>query len=199
MQNTRVDAFVALGLPFIALTLGAGIFIAYLGVVLRGADDLRPIDSSASSDRLRQEVDARLRQGRQELASAPARPPVLRPPEGAVAAGVRAQPEALADVEESGMLRLLEDGPDFQREAAARALTVPFASTGHPEILGALGRVVLRDDCGVSARATAYCAMRTVAGSGLSWDDEVATRQDFPEGADLDWVVEVMDRAEGTD
>ena len=195
MQNRRVDAFVALAGPFVALTLGAGLFIAYLSLVLRGADDLRPVDSSASSERLRVEVDARLSQNARELTGAQ-QPPVIRPPEGAVAAGTRAEPEALADVEESGMLRLLEDGPDFQREAAARALTVPFASTGEPQILLALGRVVLRDDCGISARAVAYCAMRTVAGSGLSWDDEVALRQDFPEGADLDWVGEVMDRSE---
>ena len=152
-----------------AVLLGSLVlFVVYLRLVLAGqADDFR------SPEPVRR----------------PPRPPRPVPP---------TTPEAQAPVrssgsdqrtETSGLLRVLEAGPDFQRQAAARALSIPFAGTSDPAVLLALLDVMDREDCGSGARAEAYCALRVVADQELPWEDEVKVRQGFPEGVDLEWLA----------
>jgi hypothetical protein len=90
-----------------------------------------------------------------------------------------------------GLLRVLEDGPEFRRQAAAKALSVPFAGSRDPKVARGLSEVVRRSDVGEAVRAEAYCALRVVMGEDLPWEEEVAVRNDFAVGADLDWLESV--------
>ena len=90
------------------------------------------------------------------------------------------------------MLRVLEGSSDIQRQAAAQALALPFAGTCHPEVTEALARLVRDESAAVTVRAEAWIALRAVMGEELSWDEEAAVRQSFPEGLDERWLGQLL-------
>jgi len=123
--------------------------------------------------------------------------PTIRPPEGALASSQQEHgtlgPGRSDDATEAGgLLRVLASPPDVQRQAAARALALPFAGTCNPEVAHALALLVSDESAGSSARAEAWIALRAVLGEELSWDDEVQARHEFPEGLDVQWLARVI-------
>ena len=123
--------------------------------------------------------------------------PAVRPPEGTVAASSATGSEVPRvgsdpEVEAAGLLRVLESGPDVQRQAAAKALSLPFASTCNPRVAAALAALVGDEARTNSLRAESWAALRAVMGEELSWDDEVRIRHSFPEGVDWDWLESVL-------
>jgi len=168
--------------PWIIGFAVVGAMLLYFRTVLADADDLeRPRPGLADEvERSRTRAASRTA-ARQTHARAPKAPPAFRPPPGAVSAPT-------AGEDPSGLLRVLEDGPAFQRQAAAKALSVPFAGSCDPKVARALSELVRRSDVTASARAEAYCSLRVVMGKDLAWEEEVAVRRDFAAGADLDWL-----------
>ncbi len=119
--------------------------------------------------------------------------PVLGPPPGApVAAG--GGPDGGHN---EGLLRALREGPDFQRPAAARALSLAYAGTADPDVARALLDTLGDADCSTAGRSEAYLALHQVFGDELEWDTEVQIRREFPEGTDPDQVQAWELRLEG--
>jgi len=123
--------------------------------------------------------------------------PEIRPAEGAVAAGTRSTTSASGSgsdeaTEAAGLLRILESSSDIQRQAAAKALSLPFAGTCHPEVALALAKVVKQEAAPASLRAEAWVALRVVMGEELDWGEEVAARHAFPEGLDDAWLAAIL-------
>ncbi len=174
-------------LPWI-LSIGVvSAIVLYFAAVLRDEDDLKPPAPGLGEEVDKAKERARARASRRvTTARAPKAPPKFRPPAGAV--GSPDRPGAGDD--DAGLLRVLEDGPAFQRQAAAKALSVRHAGSRKPSIARALSEIVRRADVGDAARAEAYIALRVVWGVDLEWADEVAVRKDLGE-ADLDWLEKV--------
>ena len=176
-----------------ALLIGVVLaFCAYLAVVLRGQDDLERPGRELAEEMKRQREREAKRKSRRSKSRSPRRvttararkaPPKFRPPPGAVASG-----STSGDDEASGLFRVLRDGPDFHRPAAAKALSVPFAGTRNAKVVAALADTLTDPEVGVAGRAESYCALRIVMGEDLPWDEEVSVRHAFPKGVDLDWV-----------
>ena len=129
--------------------------------------------------------------------SQPASLPTIRPPEGTLASSRQEHGELTTGrsddaTEAAGLLRILASPPDVQRQAAARALALPFAGTRNPEVAQALAILVSDETAGSSARAEAWIALRAVLGEELSWDDEVRARHQFPDGLDEEWLAQVI-------
>ena len=200
--------------PWLLLGGFAAAFGVYLAVVLRDADDLDQPERGLADAMERRKAarspratpakkarpkskQARVKQKQPRVrtkqpreAPAPATappPPVLRPPAGSVASSTSAG----GGMDPSRLLRTLDEGPDVRRQAAAKALSIPFAGSGDSEIGLALVELFRRTDVGDSVRAEAYVALRVVIGEDLEWEQELAVRQRFPEGVDLDWVDQV--------
>lgn len=112
--------------------------------------------------------------------------PLIRPPEGG---GVAAATASVTSAETQGLLRSLEEGPDFQRPAAARALALAYADRAEPVVCRALLDAVDADANGVAGRAEAYLALFAVFGTDLPWETEVTVRRSFPEGLDPDQIL----------
>ncbi len=113
-------------------------------------------------------------------------PPTLGPPPGATIAASDLSPVDNAGTR--GLLRSLRKGPDFQRPAAARALSLAFAGTADPEVARALLDVLGDAEASSGGRMEAYLALHHVFGDELEWDTEVQIRREFPEGTDPDQV-----------
>lgn len=169
-----------------AVILGALVlFGGYLALVLRGAGDEFRAPRPSPPPRL------------PPTGRPPAAPlPRIRPPEGAVAAGTTALGSRSGgsdpETEAAGLVRVLESGPDVQRQAAAKALSLPFAGTCNPRVAEALARVVHAEDTTTSVRAEAWIALRAVMGEELSWEEEVRARHAFPEGLDEAWLDAIL-------
>lgn len=171
--------------PWIVGFAVVGAIAAYFAVVLRDEDDLKPPRPGLGAEVEKSRARAEARSSRRQTsARAPKAPPRFRAPPGAVSAPTNAQ-------DPSGLLRVLEEGPAFQRQAAAKALSVPFAGSCNPKVARALTEVIRRTDVTDAARATAYCSLRVVMGRDLAWEEEVVVHKDFPAGADLDWLETV--------
>jgi hypothetical protein len=91
---------------------------------------------------------------------------------------------------------VLESAPDIQRQAAARALALPFAGTCNSEVAVALAKLVRQESATSPTRAEAWIALRAVLGEELSWDDEVQARHSFPDGLDNEWLDQVLQAGE---
>jgi hypothetical protein len=124
--------------------------------------------------------------------------PTLRPPEGVVAASTQAEGRLDGDTgggdstEAAGLLRILASASDIQRQAAAKALSLPFAGSCNPEVAVALANLVGEGSATTSVRAEAWIALRAVMGEELSWEEEVAARHAFPEGLDEVWLAQIQ-------
>lgn len=168
-------------LPALVVSGVVLLFALYIAMVLRGEDDPKTRDGpEGRAEEIAPSVPVRT------TARAPKPPPRLRPPAGSVASGTSSS----ADSGPDELIRVLEDGPDYRRQAAAKALSVPFAGTEDRRVVTALCGLVRFEDASVAARAEAWCALRVVMGADLSWEEEVQVRQRFPEGVDLDWMDE---------
>lgn len=184
--------------PAILAVYGCGLlFGGYLLFVLRGSGDefaapkLPPRPEPARRPRLR------------TAQSSPLTPtlgdplPTIRPPDGTLAAsqqehGALESTGSDDATEAAGLLRVLESAPDIQRQAAARALALPFAGTCNAEVAFALAKLVRKESAASPTRAEAWIALRAVLGEELSWDDEVQARHNFPEGLDEEWLDQVL-------
>jgi hypothetical protein len=123
--------------------------------------------------------------------------PTIRPPDGTLASSQQEHGELTPtrsddDTEAAGLLRVLESASDIQRQAAARALALPFAGTCNSEVAVALAKLVREESAASPTRAEAWIALRAVLGEELSWDDEVQARHSFPEGLDEEWLDRVL-------
>jgi hypothetical protein len=114
-------------------------------------------------------------------------PPTLGPPPGAPIAASDLSPVDNAGTR--GLLRSLRQGPDFQRPAAARALSLAFAGTADPDVARALLDVLGDAEASTGGRMEAYLALHHVFGDELEWDTEVQIRREFPAGTDPDQVM----------
>lgn len=172
------------------LLLG-GLFAAfgvYLAVILKGEGDFdlpapglaRAMDDRDQGRSSSPTVSAR------PASRAPKAPPRLRPAAGAVAAG-----GGVGATNPFRLLRTLDVGPDMRRQAAAKALSVPYAGSADPQVGAGLVELFRRTDVSDACRAEAYVALRVVMGEDLDRDEEVGVRLRFPEGVDLDWVDSV--------
>ena len=171
-----------------ALAVGSGIaFLVVAGVAVYVSDQLA---ATAPTPRA-------------QTPRAPAPPPAVRPPPrpepvlappsgGTVATAGRAG--SVESAEAQGLLASLRDGPDFQRPAAARALSLAFTGTAQPQICRALLDALADESLPVPARVESYLALIQVFGDELEWDNEVTVRRDFPEGVDPDRVLRWEDR-----
>jgi hypothetical protein len=120
--------------------------------------------------------------------------PRLAPAVGTMASGptVRA-PQA------DGLLRVLVDGTDMQRAAAARALALSFHDTAsRPVVLGLLD-VLADDDADDESRVEAWVAASRVIGEPLEWEVEAALRRDGPDGIDPAAVLAMQARVEASE
>ena len=115
-------------------------------------------------------------------------PPLIKPATGSVGAASPRGDQVEEAANNDTLLRVLEDGPEAQRQPAARALSIPYADTRDPRVIAALTALLQRDDVGDPSRAEAYLSLRLVVGEEISWEQEVEVRQSFPEGVDWDWV-----------
>ncbi|MCP4870238.1 MAG: hypothetical protein GY898_16150 [Proteobacteria bacterium] len=170
--------------PWIVGLAVAGVIAMYFATVLRDEDDLKAPRKGLAEEVDKSRARAKARSSRRQTAArAPKAPPKFRPPPGSVASDNRQDP--------SDLLRVLEDGPEFQRQSAAKALSVPFAGSCNPRVSRGLSEVVRRTDVSEGSRASAYCALRTVMGMDLAYEDEIVLHNDFAAGADLDWLEKV--------
>jgi hypothetical protein len=103
-------------------------------------------------------------------------------------AGVVAASSPTGNGDPRALFETLRTAPDFQREAAAQAVSATWAHTRDAEARAALVDLVLDEARAVSARAEAFVALKAVQGEPLSGDAAIAVRQDFPRGVDWDWV-----------
>jgi len=174
--------------PAILAVYGCGLlFGGYLLFVLRGSAD--EFVAPKLSERPLPPAPVSLPEG------APL--PTVRSPEGTLASsqqehGALVRGRSDDATEAGGLLRVLASPPDVQRQAAARALALPFAGTCNPEVAHALALLVNDETAGSSARAEAWIALRAVLGEELSWDEEVRARHQFPEGLDEQWLAQVI-------
>ena len=81
---------------------------------------------------------------------------------------------------QAGLLRVLRDGPDFHRAAAARALSIPFAGS-RQRVLGQALISVVEGDAGREARAEAAVALALVFALDLD-SDAHREGEPLPEG-----------------
>ena len=114
-------------------------------------------------------------------------PPVIRPPPGAPVASADGGEPSGADT--LGLLNALREGPDFQRPAAARALSLSFAGTADREVARALLDLLGTAEASVAGRTEAYIALHQVFGDELDLEVEVQLRREFPEGTDPERVL----------
>ena len=124
-------------------------------------------------------------------------PPPLGPPSGATIAASDLSPVDNAGTR--GLLRSLREGPDFQRPAAARALSLAFAGTADAEVARALLDVLGDAEASAGGRMEAYLALHHVFGDELEWETEVEIRREFPDGTDPDQVMAWEVRLEGAE
>ncbi len=101
-------------------------------------------------------------------------PAPLPPPPPPLPAGDPLAEEAASG--QAGLLRVLRDGPDFHRAAAARALAIPFAGS-RQKALGEALLAVLDGDADLEARAEAAIALSLVFALDLDAD---AHREGLP-------------------
>jgi hypothetical protein len=180
----------------LAILGGIALFVAYLTLVLR----------DSKGDFVAPRLPARPQKvGFGEAKTSTRQPsggshfalPEIRPPEGTLAAGTRSHrvPSSGAsdpDVEAAGLLRILRSASDLQRQAAAKALSLPFSGTCNPEVAEALAQLVADEDAQSSLRAEAWIALRVVMGEELAWEQEVEARHNFPEGLDSAWLSQIL-------
>lgn len=180
----------------LAILGGIALFVGYLALVLR--DSKGDFVSPRLPERPQKIGFGEAKEGK---ASASGRPdvalPEIRPPEGTFAAGTRSHSDATSgasdpEVEAAGLLRILSSASDLQRQAAAKALSLPFSGTCNPEVAEALALLVADEQATSSLRAEAWIALRAVMGEELGWEEEVAARHKFPEGLDAAWLAEIL-------
>ncbi|MEE2829407.1 MAG: hypothetical protein VX498_09475 [Myxococcota bacterium] len=184
---------------------GLALFAVYLAVVLAGSKEdfraprLRPDAEPPRPDpgRPKRPVIEASDAGETGL-------PRLRAPAGSVPHGSSSLARPTRDgsdpeTEAAGLLRVLESGPDIQRQAAAKALSLPFSGTGNRRVGAALAELVEDEEAGITTRAEAWIALKTVMDQELSWDEEVRIRHAFPEGVDWDWLTETFGGGAGVE
>jgi len=172
------------GLAALALVVSAGMgwCAAYLAVLLDEPEFVRAEPGEATG---RRSAAGRGRAGRAPSSAAGSPPPTLRPAEGAVSSPPPGRDE---NEERDGLLRTLEEGPDFRSAAAAKALALSCSGSRQPRVIAALVDAAHREDFGVLVRAEAVLALYQVLGESLPTDVEVTIRRDFPSGVDWDFV-----------
>ena len=178
-------------LLYVGLVVALILFGVYLAVVLRDDPDLERPPEAVRDELARRRTGAVPRR----LSGAPPKAEPVRPapaggrPRIRPAAGTVSSVSAAAGgAGRDELLVALEDGPDYRRRSAARALSIPFAGTRDARVVAALAGAVRDEEFGYTVRAEAYCSLRAVMGQHLEWKDEVEVRRGFPDGADFDWV-----------
>jgi hypothetical protein len=191
-QNAAVD-FLLAHWPQALILLALAAFGSYVAIVAREVGDESP-ERPKPAGRAAAAKGSTPAPARPAVRSSAAKKPVIRPAVGAVAASASPSParaDRLAD--HRGLLDAVLDGPDYRRRSAARALGVALAGTRAADAVAVLADAIRNEEYGFTVRAEAYCALRQVADSKLPWEEEVAVRKGFPQGADLDWVADVED------
>ena len=187
-------------IPMTVILGGVALFVVYLAVVLAGSrEEFRPPRLRPEAGRPRPEPGKTRRPvaERKPFASSALRAPVGSIPHGVSSLARAPRDGSDPETEAAGLLRVLRSGPGIQRQAAAKALSLPFSGTCNLRVGAALAELVEDEEAAPTTRAEAWIALKTVMDEEVSWDEEVRIRQAFPEGVDWDWLAEIFGSSPG--